>query len=340
MGIDAYVHLRIKNRERFRKAVEAEDRLPLFRPHEDGSASVFTCIRFEDSDSDLAIRCWLRDLFGDALAEIHDDPRGVFVTPDVAEPKAKTYEGIIEEIGEGGRWIDPTPPTEEEVAARERECDELVSGFAVLRAAAEKGDRELEDALKNVPEHVRESWEEQRAAGERLERAMTTGGGLDLSAFMPPEAIRAFEELAGGAVAALMAQAAEDPRGSGRISAIVPPIVWRLFEEEPRRGGIEVEEQVVLPDGSAIVVTSRLGDDDELMATTLGDLLEREGIDRAALGELPFFRESLVPEIADARDLASAAKRLGDRAQRIRLRTFEEREKEDEERLRDWLSAR
>ena len=45
----------------------------------------------------------LRHLLGGALDQ-HDDPRGVFIIPDVAEPKAQSYEGIVEEIGEAGEW--------------------------------------------------------------------------------------------------------------------------------------------------------------------------------------------------------------------------------------------
>jgi len=46
----------------------------------------------------------VRTSVGDAL-DAHDDPRGIFVLPDVAEPKADTYEGVIAEIGEAGEWV-------------------------------------------------------------------------------------------------------------------------------------------------------------------------------------------------------------------------------------------
>lgn len=45
----------------------------------------------------------LRDRLGDAL-DRHDDPRGVFMLPDVASPRGKTYDAVIEEIGEAGVW--------------------------------------------------------------------------------------------------------------------------------------------------------------------------------------------------------------------------------------------
>jgi hypothetical protein len=46
----------------------------------------------------------VRTSVGDAL-DVHDDPRGIFVLPDVAEPKADSYDGVIAEIGEAGEWV-------------------------------------------------------------------------------------------------------------------------------------------------------------------------------------------------------------------------------------------
>ncbi len=46
----------------------------------------------------------VRTSVGDAL-DRHDDPRGVFVMPDIAKPGARTYEGVIAEVGEAGEWV-------------------------------------------------------------------------------------------------------------------------------------------------------------------------------------------------------------------------------------------
>jgi hypothetical protein len=35
---------------------------------------------------------------------LHSDPRGMFFLPSVASPKARTYDALIAEIGEGGMW--------------------------------------------------------------------------------------------------------------------------------------------------------------------------------------------------------------------------------------------
>ena len=39
---------------------------------------------------------WLAQ-FGDALGEVHDDPRGILFFPDSVEPEATTYAGVVAE---------------------------------------------------------------------------------------------------------------------------------------------------------------------------------------------------------------------------------------------------
>lgn len=46
-------------------------------------------------------------LLGDELAALHRDPRGVLFIPDVAAPQARSYAGVIAEVGEGGEWGPP-----------------------------------------------------------------------------------------------------------------------------------------------------------------------------------------------------------------------------------------
>jgi hypothetical protein len=40
-----------------------------------------------------------------AELEGHVDPRGVFVLPSVAAPHARSYAGVLEEVGAGGQWL-------------------------------------------------------------------------------------------------------------------------------------------------------------------------------------------------------------------------------------------
>jgi hypothetical protein len=67
----------------------------------DDAVLVFTLTRFSADLESMALAVRLR--LGDAL-DAHRDKRGVFLFPDVAEPLARTYEGVITEVGQAGAW--------------------------------------------------------------------------------------------------------------------------------------------------------------------------------------------------------------------------------------------
>jgi len=49
----------------------------------------------------------LAGLVGQAALAQHDDPRGILFIPDVAAPQARSYDAVVEEVGEGGVWAAP-----------------------------------------------------------------------------------------------------------------------------------------------------------------------------------------------------------------------------------------
>jgi len=57
---------------------------------------------FEENGSEA--HAWF-DQFGDALNDVHDDPRGVLFFPDTLEPEATTYAGVVAEATEEGVWV-------------------------------------------------------------------------------------------------------------------------------------------------------------------------------------------------------------------------------------------
>src|ERR1700753_3225255 len=67
----------------------------------DDAALLHTAEEF--GDEPLALSLAVRALVGDALDE-HSDPRGIFFIPSVVKPSARSYDAVIEEIGEGGVW--------------------------------------------------------------------------------------------------------------------------------------------------------------------------------------------------------------------------------------------
>ena len=181
MGLDADVLLRVRDRAALAAALEAYavadrqdwreqgrvaeydqllreayDPTPLLRRHADGSVSIFTGLSFGGDDAELSIRCWLHAHFGDRLSRIHDDARGVFVSPDVSATRAKTYEGIVEELAGVGRFVDPSPPTAEEhrlwsgqtIGVAEESSDLAALGEALLGAPAEISEARARQAAR------------------------------------------------------------------------------------------------------------------------------------------------------------------------------------------------
>jgi hypothetical protein len=72
---------------------------------EDGAVLVHTFQPFEAfRDDPRAVAEWLAQ-FGDALADIHDDERGLFFFPDSIEPEATKYDALIDEVSAEGEGV-------------------------------------------------------------------------------------------------------------------------------------------------------------------------------------------------------------------------------------------
>jgi hypothetical protein len=73
-------------------------------------------VSFASEPEELALA--LHRSVGDAL-ERHRDPRGVLVMPEVAAPKAASYDSVAREIGDGGTWV--------KIEEEEEAADDLLS---------------------------------------------------------------------------------------------------------------------------------------------------------------------------------------------------------------------
>lgn len=72
---------------------------------DDGSILVHTFQPYAAFAADEAAASeWLAQ-FGDALPEVHADPRGLLFFPDTCEPEARTYEDVVREVEAEGTWI-------------------------------------------------------------------------------------------------------------------------------------------------------------------------------------------------------------------------------------------
>lgn len=97
MGIDAIALLRISGLAPVKDDIGAN-----LRVEHRGNASLLSLyVRHKTPPDELSAIVY--NLLGPAL-DAHDDPRGIFFFPDVAEPQAQTYEGLIREIGDAGVW--------------------------------------------------------------------------------------------------------------------------------------------------------------------------------------------------------------------------------------------
>jgi hypothetical protein len=154
MGIDAVLLLRVNSKAAFAERF-ARMGLPdaCLDPLDDGSVLLSVMQAF---GSAFELRVVLAHAFAGALEEIHDDPRGLLAFPDVCEPRARTYEGIVAEVGAAGVWLPLEPPSQEEMLARMAsmldEVDELVQRPSPTNtdAIAAADARELAAELKRL----------------------------------------------------------------------------------------------------------------------------------------------------------------------------------------------
>lgn len=89
--------------------------------------------------------------FGDALSELHTDPRDVFFYPDIAEPTARTYEAVIRELRQTGIWVPARIMTHEELVQRHEALMKEVQNLNVSALAAQQGAEDPVDLDGQVP---------------------------------------------------------------------------------------------------------------------------------------------------------------------------------------------
>src|SRR5690348_5107163 len=112
MGIDAVCVLKLKKngRKLLKQRLEAAGvSLSCLKPLEKSAVLFSTFLRFGDAAKEPAeLHAHLSALFGNDLARIHDDARGVLVFPDACEPRGRTYAAVVSEVEAAGVWIPTT----------------------------------------------------------------------------------------------------------------------------------------------------------------------------------------------------------------------------------------
>ncbi len=99
---------------------------------------VHTGLAFSSDPEELVAR--LHAALGGQLDD-HDDPRGIFVLPDVARPRTRSYLDVLDEVGEGGSWLS---------------FEQLGSSFGLPDGLGALG-AVLGSMLQNMPESVLEA---------------------------------------------------------------------------------------------------------------------------------------------------------------------------------------
>jgi hypothetical protein len=285
MGIDAVALLRVKSMGAVQDRLKPQPfHRPLMKQLDDGSVLLSTLARFGARGSnELPLRICLTQLFGNDLASIHDDPRGVLLFPDVAEPRGRTYEAVVAEVGAVGVWL----PVE---AVPDSEMEAYVASI-------------VEEATKMTPEAYAEEMQRRMARGAKLRDALAKPLDLgDIEAMAKKLGLGSFEEIAASAreragkldmsLACVLIQ-----KASG------PPVSLPNANEVHRLG-----------DGSLVVVTQRLMFDHEhvehLLRGPWSSCLDGHSDPR---GVISFSSRHLADVLACA-DYASAVERAGDSA--------------------------
>jgi hypothetical protein len=191
----------------------------------DDCVLVHTSASFGSDPEQLA--ALLQERLGAAL-DAHQDARGLFVLPSVANPGARGYDALIAEVGAGGMWIDPP-------AARVGEAFAAPDGLGALGAvlgsmlqhmpqprrdaasAAARGDMQ---GLSQVSDQVAALLGQAPPGGVDMASLMSlvSGGGLDVAS-------PAFQQLLSG----LSRQLERDPDTMQRLAE-------QLFGQVPDAG--------------------------------------------------------------------------------------------------------
>lgn len=95
---------------------------------DDGTVLVHTFQPFELFEQDPeAVEEWLAQ-FGDALADVHDDPRGLLFFGDDEDVEATTYEGVVAEVGDKGFFVELEGAGGLDMGALEGLAEQLLAG--------------------------------------------------------------------------------------------------------------------------------------------------------------------------------------------------------------------
>lgn len=290
MGIDAVALLRPRSRELLGRCLEQAELPPgSITPLEDGAALWSTFVRFPGTGRTTELRVLLREVFGADLPALHDDPRGLFLFPDVCEPRGRSYDAVLAELEGVGVWLPTEPIPEQEVEAWRSRISTSVEHLIALSTHGTPLPPEMAELERILSEKAGRLGELAReiGAGE--------GGELDVSS------------LVGRAAEALGADAAVAPELVPGCLLVRGPVAAR-----PDLNGVES-----LEDGSCVLHTTRLATEPDAFALELGAHPEWTAGHDDERGVLLFDRAHIA-DVLGCRSYDAAVETLAGRSRWIR----------------------
>ncbi len=143
------------------------------RPLSDGVLA-HLAVPFAELQADVRQAAYfLHHALGEKAVAMHDDPRGLLVLPEGADPRAEDYDGVVTEMRAGAHWV-PLPTREQRAefeAERMRTLPEQLADILRLKTlleevarAEQSGDPdEIRRAEAKLPEALRAQRERLRA---------------------------------------------------------------------------------------------------------------------------------------------------------------------------------
>jgi hypothetical protein len=301
MGIDAVILLRPKTPQALRGVLDPErDTVDVL---DDRALLLSTFIGYRAIEADPDEGRAILTHYGDALVRAHDDDRGILFFPDLLEPKGRTYDTIVAQVGASGTWVPACTLNPAELRARQAKTRAEVERLLAMSEKLQRGEPVPEIGIPKVP---------------ALEDAQA-----QLSALLSgPNVLERLVATMSEGTAVLLIQ-----RPSRRALTAT-------------YGGLHETGAFALPDGTWVIPTDRGGSDaEEMAALALGESL-REWVDehRDPRG-VPTFRSSRLDVVRSAPSYEGALVRLGDAVRFVTPHTIEDVIEARRRRFREYLAS-
>lgn len=353
MSVDAVLLLKVKDRAGLARALPDATGL---RPLADDNATLFTGVRFSTDDD--AMRRVIDQCFGGQAHAVLGDPRGVFVYADVISTRATTYDGILAEVGDGGRFIAATPLTEAERAADAAAAEAEIAGIMEAAEALRTGSplpaayaeqveamtrrqaavlADYEAPLPTTPLDVGVAGASFSELAEQAQAFLAAAGGSALGTTGGQAAsLDALEAQAKSFLETAGVTLPTDINPFACAAALIPPDMWKALESCMPASSIT--ESVPLSGGGGLILSRQAGEGGPgLLTEDVAEALERAKYDRTPDDVLLTFRTTSLDGVAGGRTFEQLRDAMETQLNARPLRTGAETMATEDARAAVWL---